>query len=152
MQPSSIDIVRGCLENLEEMVFPEVSTPHGVSAVRGVRMMLKHLVLRLEKEAAALVLDSKEKRELFSQAAAEAQLDERVRRIIRQGVEAAPAPLPLVSPEALTAENDHWKRLAERVLAEPGAEPIRGRIRRQLRAQMDREAEYTVAAIDGPFF
>jgi hypothetical protein len=66
MNPSAQDILRGCVENLEELVAPEISSPHAKSAMMCARMLINHVILRLDQEGAALVEDCREKRRLLA--------------------------------------------------------------------------------------
>jgi hypothetical protein len=160
MQPLPSDILRGVLENLEELVFPQVEGAHAKSVAKCTRILINHVILRLEKEPELLAEDNREKRELLTRAANEiesgvaaevpsvAQLVPHLRRV-------ASTVSPDQSLPALTDENDGLKAeflsLLQRLHAERSAlgdafESLRKPLRAQLRAQMEREQSLVAPA------
>lgn len=150
MNPSAQDILRGCVDNLEELVAPELSSPHAKSAMMCARMLINHVILRLDQEGAALVADCHEKRELLSFLAGTGEFSPALAAGV-QALGAEPEP-EAVSTRQLTERNDAWKRLMETALEEPLSPATRARLRRQLAAQIAREAAYCIPAMDGPMF
>ncbi|KQZ63864.1 hypothetical protein EEB18_007730 [Sphingopyxis sp. OPL5] len=150
MNPSAQDILRGCVENLEELVAPEISSPHAKSAMMCARMLINHVILRLDQEGAALVEDCREKRRLLATLAEAGEFPPALAAEVRTlAADAEPGHIAMAD---LTARNDAWKRLFERALAEPLAPAVRTSLRAQLAAQIGREAAYCVPALDGPMF
>lgn len=150
MNPSAQDILRGCVENLEELVAPELASPHAKSAMMCARMLINHVILRLDGEGEALATDCAEKRALFEQLLGEGALPSGV-------ATAAKAMLAQDEPAytsiaALTERNDAWKRLVEQTTANLAPGETRKRIRQQLLAQVGRENVWCGPALDGPLF
>ena len=150
MNPSAQEVLKACVQNLEELVTPGLSDPHAKSALMCVRMLMNHVVLRLDQEGAALAQDCAEKRELFAGLASEGTLDAGV-------AEEVHALLADEDPRwtgiyALTARDEAWKRVMERALATLDDGEPRERIRRQLLAQVTRENAMCAPALDGPMF
>lgn len=149
MNPSAQEILRSCVQNLEELVIPEVSSPHGKSALMCIRMLINHVILRLDNEGEALAADSHEKRALFSTLAADGRLPPEIATetdtLCRQEEPG------YTSVASLTARNEAWKRLTEKALDQADTE-MRARIRQQLMTQLERENAWCAPALDGPLF
>ena len=112
MNPSTQDILRGCVENLEELVMPEVTSPHAKSALMCVRMLINHAIVRIEAEGEWLAGDCREKRELLSKLAKAGELPA---PLVAEVATLAGDPEPEHTPlAALTSRDDAWKRLFER--------------------------------------
>jgi hypothetical protein len=160
MQPLPSDILRGVLENLEELVFPQVEGAHAKSVAKCTRILLNHVILRLERESELLAEDNREKRELLARTADEiesgaaanvpsvSQLVPRLRKVASTVGQDQ-------SLSALTDENDGLKtefvsllqRLhAERSVLGDAFESLREPLRAQLRAQMEREQSLVAPA------
>lgn len=150
MNPSAQDILRGCVENLEELVAPELDSPHAKSAMMCARMLINHVILRLDQEGAALAEDCREKRRLLGTLAEAGEFPASLAAEIRAF--AADLEPEHVAVGELTARDDAWKRLFEKALAEPLSPAVRSSLRAQLAAQIRREAAYTLPALDGPMF
>jgi len=150
VNPSAQDILRGCVQNLEELVMPEIGSPHGKSALMCIRMLMNHVILRLEHEGAALEVDCHEKRDLFSELLADHAIS---KEIADAAIDMLGTDEPSYTPiQEMTARNDAWKRLVEQTLGDAGREDVRALVRRQLRAQIERENSYCGPALDGPMF
>ncbi|HMO74613.1 MAG TPA: hypothetical protein PKD99_11740 [Sphingopyxis sp.] len=150
MNPSAQDILRGCVENLEELVAPELTSPHAKSAMMCARMLLNHVILRLEQEGAALAADCREKRKLLCTLADAGEFPASLAAEI--GALAADPEPDHTAVAVLTARDDAWKRLFEKALAEPLSPAVRDGLRAQLAAQIGRENSYCAPALDGPMF
>ncbi|MCK9541601.1 MAG: hypothetical protein M0R03_06165 [Novosphingobium sp.] len=150
MNPSAQEVLKSCVQNLEELVAPELTSPHAKSAMMCARMLINHVILRLDGEGEALAADCREKRALLAQLAQEGTLDADCAAQVAAMLE-APEP-EHTSIATLTARDDAWKRLTERVLAGLGDGEPRARIRRQLAAQISRENACCGPAMDGPMF
>lgn len=168
MQPTTIEILRSCVVNLEEVVTPNLDDPHARSAALCIRTLLNHVALRLEKEAQNLQDDSREKRALIAgliprlQAVGGAAADSLVALAQRLdagvgSIEASPA---YIATETLTEENDALRRLVVDCLKTLQAQrnhiptdvfaELKRTIRTQLRAESVRDN--TTVLIDGPLF
>jgi len=152
MQPSSIEILRCCVENLEELVIPEVTSRHATSAVNCIRMMLNHVALRLELEPAALSQDNREKTDLLAELEADAALPAALRETIASALGEAGSAADASGVEALTRVNEALRRGYVAVLDANISDDVRRRLRAQMRAQIEREGRYTMPALDGPLF
>jgi hypothetical protein len=166
MQATSVDILRGSIINLEELVIPNIADPHARSAAMCIRTLLNHVALRLEKGDRNLFDDSREKRQLFAdlqKSIDETSLPQAVRDGIlaahRRAAEIDAVPV-LTTTAALTTENDALRVLTIELLktlnaakAEMPAE-IFATIIKPVREQLDREAERDngVVLIDAPLF
>lgn len=150
MKPTSAQVLRGVVENLNELVVPQLEGPHAQSAVANATMLLEHVILRLESEGEALTADNGEKRALLqSLGEVPAPLTGAAHRVSEVLAE-TPAAGTYVSIDALTAENealkailDEWLRAVHGAtdLDEATSQTLRDPVRSQLRAQVDREAE-----------
>jgi hypothetical protein len=146
MQPNPIEILRCCVENLEQLIIPEITSKHGTSAVNCIRMMLNHVALRLELEPAALAEDNLEKRAILEELATEAQIPSAAR-------EAVASALAGISADAdATSVNEGLRRGFIALLDADIPDEVRRRLRAQMRAQIEREGQYTLPALDGPLF
>lgn len=150
MNPSAQEVLRSCVQNLEELVAPELQSPHAKSAMMCVRMLLNHVILRLDLEGQALAVDSAEKRELLSALVADRSVSDGLAEEIATMLgETEPAFTPI---DELTARNEAWKKLIEKVLHNAGDGALRLRVRSQLVAQVARENAFCAPALDGPMF
>lgn len=150
MNPSTQDILRGCVENLEELVMPEVTSPHAKSALLCVRMLINHAIVRIEAEGEWLAADCREKRKALS---ALAQAGELPAPLAAEVEALAADPEPGHTPVAvLTSRDDGWKRLFERALAGDLSPAARAALRAQLAAQIQRENQCCAPVLDGPMF
>lgn len=150
MNPSAQEVLKSCVQNLEELVAPGLTDPHARSALMCVRMLLNHVVFRLDLEGEALAADCREKRALFAALAQEGGLDTALASDIAAmcGTD-EPAWTPIAE---ITARNEAWKRLAERVLASHIGSQARTQVRDQLVRQIGRENAMCAPAMDGPMF
>lgn len=150
MNPSTQDVLRGCVQNLEELVMPEVTSPHAKSALMCVRMLINHTIVRIEAEGEWLAADCREKRDLLGALARAGGLP----AALAAEVETLAAdPEPAYTPvAALTERDDAWKRLFERVLDAPISPAVRASLRAQLAAQLERENACCAPVLDGPMF
>lgn len=167
MQPTNLDILRSVVVNLEAEVLPQLEGPSARSSGACIRMLLNHVILRLEGEDEALDADSREKRELLASLASELrghgdeQLEALATRLGRDaaGVTDPGSPVPTA---ALAAENDALKELvatavdtihdARGRLGDDTCDRLLAPVRGQLRAQLDRELALVTPALDGPPF
>ena len=78
MRPSNSDILIGIRANIEELMLPDLLTPHAQSSAQNAMMLLDHVVARLDQEGAGLAADNTEKRQVLSQLA-ESQAPEAAR-------------------------------------------------------------------------
>jgi hypothetical protein len=168
MQPTSADILRAVVANLEELVLPQLEGDHARSAGECARMLVNHVILRLEAEGEVLAVDNAEKRTVLLGLARDLSAERVTPDIadlaaaIERGVAACPDVGEYRSVAALTAENDALKALmdvavrrlhdARSELDESRAAALRAALRVQLRAQIDREASLVAPAMDrAPF-
>jgi hypothetical protein len=131
--------------------------------------VLNHVVLRLENEPQALLQDNAEKRELFGRLSALIDRDAAARSVGRlpelartmSALAQERAPDSYVPTERLVQTNDRLKEVADQLIQQLHAhraelgdafDAIRQPLRRQLRAQMDREVAMIAPAMDGPMF
>ena len=165
MQPSISDTIQCVLDNLEEIVFAHIEEEHAQSVARCTSILLRVVLLRLKGESAMLAQDSSEKRALFaavSEALAGDLPGELAMIVAELAATSGETPLPLVTQAALTAENVRLKATldgfivalhAKRdVLGEARFLSLQSRVRRQLRAQIDRELELVREPYGGPGF
>jgi hypothetical protein len=158
MFPLPAEILRGVLENLDEIVFPQVQDAHGGSVAKCSRMLIKHVILRLENEPQMLAADSAEKRELLAVLAAESASSGN-EQLVALGSQIATVldeatPGPEAGLAAQTAGNDRLKAAFDTVLIGIGVtgldsswvEKARDRLRNQMRAQMNRELALVAGA------
>ena len=150
MNPPAGEVLHACVQNLEELVAPQLTDPHAKSALMCVRMLINHVILRLAQEGPALAADCAEKHQLFEGLLEQGLLDPALASEI---AELLVAPEPVHTPiETLTARDEAWKRVTERALAGLGEGMDRDRIRRQLVTQVTRENAFCGPALDGPLF
>lgn len=150
MNPLAQEVLKSCVQNLEELVAPDLSDPHAKSALMCVRMLINHVVLRLDLEGDALVEDCRDKRALYSGLADADSFDPSLVFDIRGLLKIEE---PVHTPIALiTARNEAWKRIAERILASQIDEQTRHSVRAQLQRQIGRENAYCAPAMDRPMF
>ena len=150
MNPSTQDILRGCVENLEELVMPEVTSPHARSALMCVRMLINHAIVRIEAEGEWLAADCREKRELLSALAKAGELPASLAAEVETlAADAEPAHTPIA---VLTSRDDAWKRLFERALEGDLSPAARAALRTQLAAQIQCENQCCAPVLDGPMF
>lgn len=161
MQPNCIQILQSIALNLEELILPALDQPHAKSAAVAARGLLEHVILRLEKEGAALEEDNSEKRQLLaaicetikntaelSQISDLAELASR----LSEKADLTPQSPKYVAIDTLADENDTLKELLETAIVTlyqhheeidaPTFEALRQPIRHQLRAQLDREVSF----------
>jgi hypothetical protein len=165
MQPSSVQLLRAVVANLEELVIPQLEGDHARSAAECARMVVNHVILRLEGEGEVLGTDNAEKRLLLAGLATTLEAGRTtagadLAAMVRSELEALPATMSYVSMDRLTMENDTLKEVLEQVIialheaaqALGRVEGMRSEIRAQLRAQLDRETSLVVPAMDRPPF
>jgi len=150
MNPSAQEVLKSCVQNLEELVAPELANPHAKSAMMCARMLINHVILRLGQEGDALATDCREKRALFARLAEEGALDPDSAADVTAMLEASEPEYTSIA--TLTERDEAWKRLTERALSRLGDGEPRARIRRQLAAQITRENACCGPAMDGPMF
>lgn len=153
MRPTSAQILRAVVTNLEELVLPQLQGPHARSAAANAVMLLEHVILRLESEGEALGADNGEKRNLLgSLDEVPASLHDGAREVMQRLAD-TPETGGYASIESLTEENERLKSIlddwltaihAADDLAEEETRRLRAPIRAQLRAQVDREARLVV--------
>ncbi len=157
MQPTPTNILRGVLENLEALVFPHIQDPHAKSVAKVTRILIDHVILRLDQEIPTLLTDSAEKRALLARLAQDiASLPHEqaggLSMIVDTLKAAAERPAPsdvAATLEIITADNDRLKEAVEKAiyalydarsqLTETTFARLNGAIREQLRAQTERE-------------
>lgn len=150
MNPSTQEILLGCVQNLEELVMPEVSSPHAKSALLCVRMLINHAIVRIEAEGEWLAADCREKRELLAALAKAGELPGPLAAEVETlSADAEPVSVPVA---LLTARNDAWKRLFEQALDSNLSPAVRASLRAQLAAQIQRENQCCAPVLDGPMF
>ena len=150
MNPSTQEILRGCVQNLEELVMPEVTSPHARSALMCVRMLMNHAIVRIEAEGDWLAADCREKRELLSALAKAGELPAPLAaEVDRLAADPEPEHTPVA---ALTSRDDAWKRLFERALEAPLSPAVRASLRAQIAAQIERENQCCAPVLEGPMF
>jgi len=151
VRPTSAQILRGVVANLEELIVPQLEGPHAQSAGANVVMLLEHVILRLESEGEALAADNGEKRALLGLLGdVPAPLEGAAREVTRR-LAGIPENGPYVSVDALTDENERLKSVLDGWLSavhaasdvdEAESSRLCAPIRTQLRAQVDREAAF----------
>lgn len=170
MQPYPSDILRGVLENLEALVFPQLEDDHAKSVAKCTRILINHVILRLEQEIPALLQDSEEKRQLLNKLAddiaalptPQADSLQSLAQSLRTGADEPPLSDSAATLEVVTAENDWLKETLEKAiyalhdkreeLGEAHFARLNGAIRRQLRAQTERELALVAPAYgEDPF-
>lgn len=151
MRPTSAQILRGVVANLEELVLPQLEGPHAQSAAANAVMLLEHVILRLESEGRALAADNHEKRALLGSLGEVPAPLERAAREVSERLVDAPENGTYASIDALTEENERLKSILDDWLMaihsaadvdEAETDRLRAPIRAQLRAQVDREAAF----------
>ena len=165
MQPSISDTLRCVLDNLEGIVFPHLEEEHAQSVARCTSILLRVVLLRLAGESTMLAEDSAEKRTLFAdlaEALADDPPGELAMIVAELTTASAETPLPVVTPDALTAENVKLKATLEGFIVALHAQrgklgearflDLQSRVRRQLRAQIDRELAFVKEPYGGPGF
>jgi hypothetical protein len=153
VRPTSAQILRGVVANLEELIVPQLEGPHAQSAGANAVMLLEHVILRLESEGEALAADNGEKRALLgSLGDVPAPLEDAAREVSRRLAD-TPEIGTYASIAALTEENEQLKSVLDDWLVaihgapeldEAETDRFRAPIRTQLRAQVDREAAFVV--------
>ena len=164
MQPLPVNILAAILENLDSIVFPEISSPHARSTAKCTRILLNHLILRLEAEPMLLIQDSNEKRAMLAELASDAASLEHVPPALLHALVAAVSPTVPHSEtnaglECLTTENDRLKAVVEDLLillrgartslGEAVFTHLNDRMRKQLSAQVERELSLVAPAFEG---
>jgi hypothetical protein len=142
--------LKSCVQNLEELVAPELASPHAKSALMCVRMLINHVILRLDQEGEALAADCADKRAVFAALAAEGLLDPASRAAVEDLL--ADQEPEWTSVATLTARDEAWKRVTEQALGALGDGEGRERVRHQLARQIARENAFCAPALDGPMF
>lgn len=158
MHPSITRILQGIVADLDHLILPQLKGPQAESAGQCARMLLDHVIHRLENEGPSLHADSLEKRQVLQEiarlltatpATAEHPQLQSLVCGIREGIDRIPPTPRFISFEEITAENDRLKALMETaitVLHERRSEldskaydDMRKTIRHQLRSQLNRE-------------
>lgn len=171
MQPTCIQIIRAIGLNLEEIILPALDQSHAKSAAVAARGLLEHVALRLEKEGRHLIEDNQEKRQLLAGLADKIENTNSLAQIgglaelalqLREGANSTPQLAQYVSIDELTAENDALKGLLEGAIValykhhgdvdSASFEALRQSIRKQLRAQLDREVAFVTHDYQGWVF
>jgi hypothetical protein len=169
MQPTTVELLRGVVVNFEELILPDLKPGHAASAGSCIRMVLNHIILRLEQEPQVLLQDIAEKRALFAQLVEQMDRDPKLRGIERlSSLSGRMAALAKTTPATgyvpvgdLVALDDEMKTAVSDLIEELHAQrdaigeafdTMREPIRLQLRAQMDREIGMVAPAMDGPMF
>jgi hypothetical protein len=161
MQPTSIQLLQAVVANIEELMLPQLQGDHARSAGENARMVLNHVILRLACEGQMLADDNREKRQTldaFAEAISSSGGDlSALSGRLRSGLERIAEQGDYRPVEALSQENFQLKQLMNDAVMGlhagkdelgPRYESLRGGLRTQLRAQLDREASLVGPAFD----
>jgi hypothetical protein len=155
LRPTSIQILRAVLANLDELILPQLAGAHAQSAGTNAKMLLEHVLVRLESEGLSLAADNHEKRALLHELSAIVSSVPTPRTageidILDKRLDAIPEHGRYVTVESLTEESDllrgltnDWILTLHRhrdALAPETFDAARESLRKQLRAQLDRDA------------
>ncbi|TAM64460.1 hypothetical protein [Mycobacterium sp.] len=148
LNPTCPELLRAVIANLDELVLPQLEGPHARSSVKNMKLLLTHVIHRLEHEGPELAADNAEKRvaitelvELAPDLDGAAELGRRLEKIPSAGSYVAVATLADEAGQLRQLAIDasllvHGNTAA---LGQEKADELLAPLRRQLRAQLGRD-------------
>ena len=147
--PTCPELLEAVIVNLDELVVPQLEGPHARSAVKNMKLLLRNVIDRLEHEGPALTADNAEKRsvlaELVQQAGTLEEAAELGRRLDKIRFAGSYVTIAALAEEAgllrqLAIDASVLVHRNAEALGQEKADELLAPLRRQLRAQLDREA------------
>jgi hypothetical protein len=144
LNPTCPDLLRAVMTNLDELVLPQLEGPHARSAAKNIKLLLTHVIYRLEHQGGALATDNAEKRAVL------AALTEQVGAgDLQARLDAIPSAGSYVDIDELAEEAAQLRQLAidtslhvhrnRDAIGADRAAALLSPLRTQLRAQLDRD-------------
>jgi hypothetical protein len=145
LKPTCPDLLRAVIANIDELVLPQLQGPHARSAANNIKLLLTHVIHRLQHEGNALAADNAEKRTVLA-----ALTDQVGANDLRSRLEAIPSAGAYTPIECLAGEAIHLRQLAVDTslyvhgsvadIGEDKVAELLGPLRAQLRTQLDRDS------------
>ncbi|MEB3071699.1 hypothetical protein [[Mycobacterium] vasticus] len=145
LNPTCPDLLRAIIANMDEVVLPQLEGPHALSAGKNIKLLLAHVIYRLEHEGESLATDNAEKRSVLATLTERAGASE-----LRARLDGIPDAGRYVRVEDLAVEAIRLRELAvdaslyvhhnAATLGAAATAECLGPLRAQLRAQLDRDS------------